>query len=242
MRMELSFPAELDKARKLNYPLFIPIGVMEYHSSHLAIGTDTIIVYEFIKLIEKQLDIVIAPPVWYGPASYAVRGPEGYSIDMDNKTFEQMMFSIFLSFLRSKWRNIYSVIFHQTEAFNPTETACLNASRRALFKYLEETRGVGWWGKAENEGFELTLSKKDNPWNWIKVMPLMPRNNEFKGDHAGKYETSYMWALLPEGVNPERIGTSEDWFAKSAVESDPKLGKDIFKRLLDYWLEVLKEG
>lgn len=241
MRMELCFPAELDKARDLNYPLFIPVGVMEYHSNHLVIGTDTLVVYKFIKLLEKHCDIVIAPPVWYGPASYAVRGPEGYSIDMDTDVFGQTMYNIYISLLYSGWRNIYTMITHQTEAFNPTETACLNASRKALFKYLEDTRGIGWWGVPKNEGFESTLTEKENPWNWIKVMPMKPRNGEFKGDHAGKYETSYVWALLPEAVNPDRISASSDWFAKSAADASLELGNSIVEKLLEYWLKVLKK-
>lgn len=239
MRLEFAYPDQLDDARERHVPMFIPVGVIEYHSAHLPVGTDALVAYEFLKRLEKEREIIVAPPVWYGPASYAVRGPEGYSIDMDGETLNHTMYNIYMSLLRSGWRNVWTVMAHQTETPNPTETACLDASRRVLFAYLEETRGRGWWGKNESRDFYGTLDEGDNPWHWLRVSPLEPRGEGFEGDHAGEYETSTLWALLPECVRAEKIGTSDDWFTETAKFASREKGEEKIRRLLAYWQKVL---
>ena len=163
MRLENAYPEQLEEAKKKNIPLFIPVGTIEYHSAHLPLGTDTQVAFHTLERLEKTRDIIIAPPVWYGPSSYAVRGPEGNSVDMDGTVLNATMYNIYMSLLKSGFRRIYTVIAHQTEDFNPTETACLDASRRVIFKFLEETRGIGWWGDSKMQSFYSTLDSEDNP-------------------------------------------------------------------------------
>ena len=214
MKLENAYPDILDEARKKNTPLFVPVGTIEYHSDHMPLGTDTQCACHVLERLEKELDIIIAPPVWYGCASYAVKGPEGYSIDMDGTVLNQTMYNIYMSLLKSGFRRIITVLAHQTEDFNPTETACLDASRRVIFKYLEDNRGIGWWGDNRSREFYNTMDSADNPWNWIRVMPIMPRG--WEADHAGEYETSMLWALRPELIRPEKIGSRGDWFTETA--------------------------
>ena len=240
MRLELSVPAELDRAREKRLPLIIPVGVIEYHSGHLPVGTDALVAIEFAKRLEQNCELVLAPPIWYGPASYAVGGPEGYTIDMDSMIFNQTLYHIYMSMLRSGWRNIYTLIAHQTETFNPTETACLDASRRVLFRFLEDTRGIGWWGKPSCQDFYSTMDQDDNPWNWIKVRPLAPRGKGYSGDHAGIHETSMLWALAPENIRVGQIGKSGDWFTQSAADASQELGEQTVRSLLKDWLEELR--
>jgi len=238
MRLENLYPDILDEEKKKNTPLFIPVGVIEYHSAHLPLGTDTQTPYHLLERLEAERDIIIAPPVWYGCASYAVKGPEGYSIDMDGTVLGSMMYNIYMSLLKSGFRRIITVLYHQTEDYNPTETACLDASRRVIFKYLEDNRGIGWWGdNGMHEKYEAEDNAND-PWNWIRVMPLMPR--DFEADHAGYQETSLLWALRPDLVRSEKIGTSDDWFAETAKDASREAGEAMARELLDYWHGILK--
>ncbi|MBR6747901.1 MAG: creatininase family protein [Clostridia bacterium] len=246
MRLENLYPDVLDEAMKNHVPIFIPVGTIEYHSAHLPLGTDAFVAIHFLERLEKHRaemgrDIIIAPPVWYGCASYAVRGPEGYSVDMDGMVLNQTMYNIYMSMLKSGLRNIYTIIAHQTEDFNPTETACLDASRRVIFKYLEDTRGIGWWGDNKSREFYNTMDSKDNPWNWLRVSSLRPRSASvvLPGDHAGKVETSMIWALRPELVREDKIGTSEDWFTETAAEGSAELGEERIRTLLECWDAVL---
>jgi len=246
MNLKNLYPDILDQAKKDRVPIFIPVGTIEYHSAHLPLGTDAFVAFHFLERLEAHRaaqgkDIIIAPPVWYGCASYAVKGPEGYSVDMDGTVLNQTMYHIYMSMLKSGLRNIYTVIAHQTEDFNPTETACLDASRRVIFKYLEETRGIGWWGDNQSREFYNTMDSKDNPWNWLRVTSLKPRSQPevLPGDHAGAIETSMIWALRPELVRQDRIGTSADWFTETAVNASPEQGEARVRKLLELWDRVL---
>lgn len=239
MKLENCYPDYLEDAKKRNVPLFLPVGTIEYHSMHLPLGTDTQVAYHICERIEEQKEIIIAPPVWYGCASYAVRGPEGNSIDMDGKVLNDTMYNIYMSLIKSGFRQIYTVLFHQTEEPNPTETACLDASRRVIFKYLEETRGIGWWGSREMQNFYSTLENADNPWSWIRVMPIYPPRS-LEEDHAGEFETSWLWELRPDLVRPDKFGVTDDWFAESSVNASREKGKEAIDTIVSYWLERLK--
>ena len=237
MRLEKMYPDILDEARKKNIPVFIPVGVMEYHCNHLPLGTDTQTPLYLLERLEQERDIIIAPPVWYGCASYAVKGPEGYSIDMDGEVLNKMMYNIYLSMLRSGFRRVITVLYHQTEDFNPTETACLDASRRAIFKYLEEKRGIGWWGENKTHEAYEAEDNANNPWDWLRVMPLLPR--EFEADHAGYQETSMLWALRPELIRPEKFAEAKDWFAETAKNASMEAGEEMVQYALNFWRNYL---
>lgn len=248
MRLENLYPDILDEAKEKRIPIFLPVGVIEYHSAHMPLGTDAQVAIHFLERLEEHRakqgkEIIIAPPVWYGCASYAVKGPEGYSIDMDGTVLNQTMYNIYMSMLKSGLRNIYTVLAHQTEDFNPTETACLDASRRVIFKYLEETRGIGWWGDNKSREFYNTMDSKDNPWNWLRVTGIDPHGNpaHLPGDHAGEYETSDLWALRPELIRQDKIGTGSDWFTETAIYASPEKGEERFRILLEKWDYILDQ-
>lgn len=230
MRMELALPYELEDAKKRRIPLCIPVGVMEYHAAHCALGTDTIIPRELLFRFEQQKEIVVAPPVWYGPATYSVAGPEKNSINVDSDVFSLYMHSILKALLDGGWRNIYILIIHQTVGCNLTEIACMNAAKKLVFNYTEELRGKGWWGNAPDSG-------TDSPWEWFHVMSVMPHIPGVKMplDHAGIHETSLLWSLCPEGVAHERIKGNTEWFCESAVDASIEHGNELIEMILDYW-------
>ena len=62
--------------------------------------------------------------------------------------------ALFTALLQSGFRNIRGVIHHQTEGFDqgmPTDLAFRLAARNAIMRFLEATRGPGWWGRREME-------------------------------------------------------------------------------------------
>ncbi|MEO5758881.1 MAG: creatininase family protein, partial [Mesorhizobium sp.] len=77
MRYELMLPHQIRKAIAENRPVVLPLGVLEYHGEHMAVGMDTLAVIKTLELFEKERDIVILPSFYYGAASYAVAPPEG---------------------------------------------------------------------------------------------------------------------------------------------------------------------
>jgi creatinine amidohydrolase/Fe(II)-dependent formamide hydrolase-like protein len=241
MKLQLGFPRELEDAKQRRVPLLIPVGTIEYHGPHCALGCDTQIAEGLIDRLEKEMEIVTAPPIWYGVASYAVAGPEKNTVQVDVDVFEDYVYCILKSLLYGGWKNIYLLIHHQyeQETLLPMTLACMKAAKKLTFEYLEQTRGNGWWGKNENAEFYANLEKTDNPWKWINVLPCMSTaaQNATGYDHAGKWEASILSALCPEAVKKERIQESDEWFIQGAIESSPEIGM----KMVDLSIAALKE-
>ena len=246
IKMEFTYPRELERAKAERWPILIPIGTMEYHSAICPFGCDSLVAMGLIDKIAEKVDCVVMPPVWYGVASYAVAGPERGTIQVDCDTFEQNIYCILKSlFLAGFNRNIYLVICHQTEDFNPMELACRKAARKLVFEYLDQTKGYGWWGKNENKEFYRQMSAEDNPWNWIQVMGtgrnLTPVSDKKWGgyDHAGRCECSVLEHLYPGAIKLERLPETDDWFAQDSKNMDVEHGKDKCEEYVDSFVKFI---
>jgi creatinine amidohydrolase/Fe(II)-dependent formamide hydrolase-like protein len=236
MKLGYSFPKEVEAARAARVPLVIPAGTIEYHGPHCAFGCDTLVVEGLLERLSRTKPMVIAPSIWYGPASYAVAGPEKGSVNVDYDRFEGHVYDVLKAFVQGGWRNIYVVIHHQYEEENllPMTLCFKKAAMKIVFEHLQETVGMGWWGDNKNRDFYANLSDADSPWNWFKVIPAMSRENQHATgyDHAGKYEASILAALYPETVDISRIAGDDSWFIQNARESSPELGNRMVELCL----------
>ena len=234
--MLYGYPAEVERAKKEEWPILIPVGTMEYHSHHCPFGCDSLVAEGLADRLANEVNCMVMPPIYYGVASYAVGGADKNTIHVDCDTFEQYVYCILKSLFRSGFhKNIFFVIAHQTEDFNPMELACRKAARKLIFEWLEETDGEGWWGRRENKDFYENLRGKDNPWNWVRF--LCTRSEKgiviVPGDHSGIAECSGLEYLFPGTIKLDRLDASEDWFAETAVDTSAELGE----RTISAWLE-----
>ena len=53
MRFELMLPYQIKDAISKKTPVVLPIGVMEYHGEHMAVGMDTLAVTKVLDRLEK---------------------------------------------------------------------------------------------------------------------------------------------------------------------------------------------
>lgn len=246
MRLEYSFPDELEVAREEKWPFVIPLGVIEYHAMHVANGCDTFLASGPLEMLEKEKKMVLAPPFWYGPASWAVAGPQKpCSINVSYDALEKMFYGIFSSLLDGGWRNVHVFYFHQSEDLNPMGLSVMKAARVAVFDHLQNQMGNGWWGDEKNSSFYEGLSGGDvqNPWHWIRVHTISEQKiiDEFGFDHAGKWETSFLSYVDPAAVKMDRREKNTEWFAKSAQEASPQIGKQMMERILERLRTILFE-
>jgi creatinine amidohydrolase/Fe(II)-dependent formamide hydrolase-like protein len=178
MRYELMLPREIRAAIDGNWPVVLPLGVLEYHGEHMAVGMDTLAVTGILEILEMDANLVILPPFSYGAASYAVEPPERTgTLHIDAEALIPLAKAMFTGLLRIGFRNIHLVIHHQTENFAagmPTDLAFKLAARQAIFAFLEAERGEGWWGAKSMADYYERQSSGDDPFNWIKAHPLMP--------------------------------------------------------------------
>ena len=237
-RLEYLMSVDLQEIKDKKTPIVIPIGTMEYHGPHCALGCDTMIVEGAIEKLAERKDIVLAPPVWYGVASYAVGGPENGTVQIDDDVYSAYIYNILKSMLYGGFKNIYMVIHHQFEegSLMPMTLACLKAGKKITMEYMEDVHGRGWWGSNSMAGYYDNLDDpSENPFNWIKTIPVMSPNAQHATgyDHAGKYESSFLMALYPDAVKLENIPCSDAWFIQSAKEASAELGQKMLAISLD---------
>lgn len=240
--MAHSYPREVERVKKENLPVFLPVGTMEYHSSICPYGCDALVAQGLAEKIAEKIDCMILPTVFYGCSSYAVGGPAQNTIDMDVDAFEEYIYNILKSLLLSGFRNINIIIAHQTEDILPTAAACIKAGKKLTFKFLEETRGYGWWGDNKNKEFYQNLSTEDNPWNWIRVFNGPPKRLGITGDHAGKWECSALEYLYPGSIQLDRFDESDDWFKETCLEMSAELGEGKMQATVDGIIETIQKG
>jgi creatinine amidohydrolase/Fe(II)-dependent formamide hydrolase-like protein len=246
MRYEMMLPHQIHQAIDENWPVVLPIGVLEYHAEHLALGVDTLVVIRAVELIEQEIDLVILPPFYYGAASYAVEKTErSGAIHVDCEQLIPLAKGLFASLLKIGFRNIHGIVHHQSENFTagmPTDLAFKTAARKTIFDFLEHERGEGWWGSAEMKNYYDQHDAGSDPFNWIKLHPLMDAQTQkdYTFDHAGIGETSLMLSLCPEGVDMEKF-TEDKWYARSAKDATKEYGDTAKVRILEHLRKILKD-
>lgn len=244
MRYELMLPHQIRTAIKQNWPVALPLGVLEYHGEHLAVGLDTLVAVKALEILEKEIDLVILPPFYYGAASYAVEPPEGSgTVHVSAEKLFPFAQEMFRGLLRIGFRNIHVFIHHQTENFAagmPTDLAFKFAARQTIFEFLEKERGEGWWGSAKMATYYAKQATGDDPFNWIKAHPLLTAEaiRQYPFDHAGQGETALLMAFCPEGVDMKRL-SAKKWYTKSAKQASMKLGAKGRDLILAHMREVL---
>jgi len=246
MRYELMRPCQIREAIDKRWPVVLPLGVLEYHSEHLPVGMDTLAVIRCLELLEKEMDIVILPPFYYGSASYAVGKPErNGTIHVDSQALLPLARQMFKGLLRVGFRNIHTFVHHQSEDFAsgmPTDLAFRLAAKQVIMEYLDETRGEGWWGDKSMANYYTDHANLDaNPFIWIQSHPLMDAEvlSVYPFDHAGEGETSLMLSLCPDQVDMNNQ-CPDNWYADSAKIASKATGDMGVAKILDHLRRVLK--
>lgn len=244
MRYEMMRPRQLRHATDQRWPFVLPLGVLEYHGEHLALGLDTLVVIRCLERLERELDLVILPPFYYGAASYAVEPPErNGSVHVDGPTLANFAKPLFTSLLRVGLRNIHVFVHHQTENFAggmPTDLAFRSAGREALFEFLEREYGEGWWGSDAMADYYKQRHEQQDPFNWIQVHPLMDEHitSQYEFDHAGIGESSLLMALEADGVDMNNLDTNK-WYLQSARDASPEHGEQAVRLILERLRRIL---
>jgi creatinine amidohydrolase/Fe(II)-dependent formamide hydrolase-like protein len=244
MQYELMDPEMIREAIDANWPVVLPLGVLEYHGEHLPVGLDTLVVIKLLEEMEREMHLVRLPAFYYGAASYAVEGPERTgTLHVGANSLYPLAQEMFLGLLRIGFRNIHFFVHHQTENFSagmPTDLAFKLGARQAIFAFLEAERGEGWWGKGDMADYYDRQTAGEDPFNWIKGHPLMTPEivAQYPFDHAGIGETSLLMALCPNVVHLNKISPNQ-WYTSSASQASSELGDKGRAMILANMREVL---
>lgn len=239
MRLHHLLPHQLQQAIVEGWPLLVPTGCIEYHGPHLALGLDAILVEELLVRVAQHVPSVVAPPFWYGPASYAVSGPEQGSVDVSTERFGRHVKDVLAAFWDMGFRWIIVAVHHQ-QMEGPESLAIRQAAVEVIFEKTTAERGHGWWGRAPLPPTDNVLERIQV---WPSVLPQAAEQGVEMADHAGFYETSLLLAARPELVHLERLGMDAPWYCTTpeskAREATVEAGQRMWAAMVEAWVDRL---
>ncbi|RME80255.1 MAG: creatininase family protein [Caldilineae bacterium] len=239
MRLQHLRPDQLQTALDERWPLLLPTGCIEYHGPHLPLGVDTIVVEELMLAVAERVRCVVAPPIWYGPASHAVTGPRQGSLDVSTERFGRHVKDILAGFCDMGWHWIIVGVHHQGLE-GPESLAIRQAAAEVMFEQAQAERGDGWWGKAPPDPNDNVFERIQV---WPSVLPAAAEQGVEMADHAGYYETSFILATHPDLVAQDRLGMKPPWYANTpqskAREATPASARRLWAAMVQAWVERL---
>lgn len=174
--------ANLDRERVV---AVVPLGSMEQHGLHMPFSTDTVIVTELARRVERQLPdrVVLLPTVWLGHSPHHLAFPG--SISLDSRPYADMVKGICRSLVSGGFRRIFLLNGHGGNQ-TPAPVAL-----RELKSEFKDTPGLyiafaSYWRLGD------------------KVIGAVRESQVGGVSHAGEMETSIVLALHPERVAMDR--------------------------------------
>jgi creatinine amidohydrolase len=186
MQIEDITMEEYKKALKRSKTLIVPYGTVEEHGRHLPLSTDTLIIVEILKLLQKRRKVLIAPPVHYGVCTSTSQHPG--TIEITPETLRRITLDIVRSAYRKGTRNFILISGHagglHMSAIKEVAEVLVNELNRLKIAVLTPYDSI-----------------------WKELSELSDTEND---SHAGEMETSLVLSLRPELVK----GRSKEEYPK----------------------------
>jgi creatinine amidohydrolase len=201
VQWERLLPAEFRRAVEALPVVFLPLGTVEWHGEHNALGLDALKAHRLCVLAARQAGGgVVHPPLYGGmggldkPATVVVEG----EYDWDNHLLRLWLEKLCGEFHRQGFRAVIMLTGHygHNQQIVVRETAARMTER-------------------------LQIPVLGTPEYWLA------QDAGYLGDHAGIGETSLMLWLFPELVRLDRLRVDPDYGRTDAIEagSSPELGR-----------------
>jgi creatinine amidohydrolase len=123
---------EVEKAGARNTPLLVPVAVIEQHSRHLPLATDTYGAYLLCSLVQRELAargirVLIAPPYYFGVNATTAMFPG--SLNIKPETMRTMLVEILENYARWGLRRQFIVNHHGDPQQNRAIVEVIQAMR-----------------------------------------------------------------------------------------------------------------
>lgn len=217
VRYEEMLPHEI-VARRQRFPAaFIGLGGLEWHSKHLAVGNDALKAEKLCELAAARSGGFAFPTLWYGEPR--VTGLMEVNHDPDGAIAAHMAFQ------RQKFAETYfgrsgeeqvrfyqELLYHVLIQMNTLEmrAVCLLCGHYPIFD----------WASPVVERFNAAFRDTQA---FAGIEFHYPGQSERAGgDHAARWETSYLWYLRPDCVDMSVYLGREDEPLVGVMGSDPR--------------------
>jgi creatinine amidohydrolase len=196
IRYEEMLPHEIVARRKKFPAAFIGLGTLEWHSEHMAVGNDALKAEKLCELAASRSGGFAFPTMWYGEPR--VTGLMEVNYDPERAIKAHMGFkdnkfsSTYFGKTPDEQVQFYqALIYHVLVQMNTFEmkAVCLLCGHYPIYD----------WATPVVERFNGTFHDTQAFAGIEYHYP--PKSGEVGGDHAAKWETSYLWYLRPDCVD-----------------------------------------
>jgi len=217
VRYEEMLPHEIVARRKQFPGAFIGLGGLEWHSKHLAVGNDALKAEKLCELAAAKSGGFAFPTLWYGEPR--VTGLMEANFDEDGAIKSHMGFkeekfteSYFGKSAEEQIRFYQALLYHVLIQMNTLEmkAVCLLCGHYPIYDWAAPVVDKF------NAAFEDTQAFAGIEFHYA------PESKHVGGDHAAKWETSYLWYLRPDCVDMSVYLEREDEPLVGVMGSDPR--------------------
>jgi creatinine amidohydrolase len=188
MRYEELLPHEFEAALRQCPVAWVPVGTLEYHGPHLAVGNDAIKAEGILARACALAGGVLVPTLYWGTGGGHLDYPT--TIMVRREVLDALLDDVLAGLVKVGFRAIVLLTGHY-----PREQ--VEAVKEAAARLLQAHPHVRIWAGPEYEAFP----------------------QEYRGDHAARWETSFLMALRPELVQMERLVGATDEDAPDATRT-----------------------
>lgn len=219
------FPEDFDKRLKEHPIGYLPLGTLEWHGPHNALGADLLQAKGLFELAAKQCGGIVFPPLFIGPDSIVGDGTSYPLMGMDKAKETQPN------------RQLGGSCYYVSKGlFILVVESILKMAKRAGFRCIV----ADGHGPSRKVWAEMA-DTWEKQFDLILVSPLRdfpPGTWLTQADHAGKNETSLMLALRPDLVDLERLPQDKNEWPLGVRGEDPResnteYGEKLLKTTLD---------
>ena len=186
---ELKYMTWQEYAARPNAAIALCVGSVEQHGPHLPLGCDALIAYHFACALAEQMDLLVAPELFFGYRSQPASGGGLHfpgTTSLSGETLIRLVEDLLEDFYRQGRRHFVLVDGHCENQSFAAEAAYLFTARHSDAKVVF----MDWWRFISKETLDRLF------------------DNDFPGwdsEHASVTETSLMLHFAPQLVHTDRI-------------------------------------
>jgi creatinine amidohydrolase len=200
VQWERLLPREFREAVARLPVVFLPLGTVEWHGEHNALGLDSLKAHALCEAAAREAGGVVHPPVYGGMGGLDMPATVQMEPEM---TWENALLRPWLEKLCSEFHRLgFRAILILTGHYGHNQQIVVRETAARMSERLQ-------------------IPVLGTPEYWLA------HDAGYLGDHAGIGETSLLWHLEPELVHMDRIRSDPDYGRDDRIEkgASPELGR-----------------